>query len=532
MIVLGIEGTAHTVGCGILDGNRILASVSSTYSPTKGGIHPREAAVHHSENVVPVIKKSLDKAGISIEDVDLIAFSMGPGLGPCLRVVATAARTLSLRHKIPLVGVNHPLGHIEIGRMLSGAYDPVMLYVSGGNTQIIAHMQGRYRVFGETIDIGLGNMLDKIARDFGYPFPGGPKIEALASSGSKLLDLPYSVMGMDTSFSGIYTAAKRHKELGESDEDVCYSIQETAFAMLVEVTERALDYLGKSEILLAGGVARNKRLREMIAMMSQENGCEPYLTDPEYCMDNGAMIARAGQLMYENGQRQEIADTAVVQNYRIDEVEAGWVDSESRPRQMQGAEAVIRKTMYVGREAISKTRVRKGYRDSRLDSRIRSSRLRNEVSIALRMHEIGIDTPTIYSLRSDSARIIMQRIDGISLRDALASMDDPQAVMHNLGELVARMHSNLIAHGDLTTSNMIVDRSGRMYFIDASMGTYPAEMEGLSQDLFLLKESLASMHGDLPSLWRHFLDSYRTNIRFADEVLCNLKTIEARRRYV
>ena len=532
MIVLGIEGTAHTVGCGILDDGRILSSVSSTYSPPKGGIHPREAAVHHAENVVPVIQGSLAKAGISIEDVDLIAFSMGPGLGPCLRVVATAARTISLRHKIPLLGVNHPLGHIEIGRMLSGADDPVMLYVSGGNTQVIAHMQGRYRVFGETIDIGLGNMLDKIARDFGYPFPGGPKIEALASSGNKLLDLPYSVMGMDTSFSGIYTAAKRHKELGESDQDVCYSIQETAFAMLVEVTERALDYLGKSEILLAGGVAKNKRLREMITRMSHENGCNSYLTDPEYCMDNGAMIARAGQLMYESGQRQLLEDTAVIQNYRIDEVEAGWVRSASRPVPMQGAEAVIRKTMYVGREAISKSRIRKGYRDSRLDLRIRSSRLRNEVSIALRMHEIGIDTPTIYSLRPNSSRIIMQRLKGTSLRDALVSMNEPQRVMHKLGELVAKMHSNMIAHGDLTTSNMIVDMSGKIYFIDASMGTYPAEMEQLAQDLFLLKESLASMHGDQPTLWHHFLDSYRAKMKSADDVLSNLKAIEARRRYV
>ena len=147
VIVLGIEGTAHTVGCGILDDGRILSSVSSTYSPPKGGIHPREAAVHHAENVVPVIQGSLAKAGISIEDLDLIAFSMGPGLGPCLRVVATAARTISLRHKIPLLGVNHPLGHIEIGRMLSGADDPVMLYVSGGNTQVIAHMHGPVSCF-------------------------------------------------------------------------------------------------------------------------------------------------------------------------------------------------------------------------------------------------------------------------------------------------------------------------------------------------------------------------------------------------
>jgi N6-L-threonylcarbamoyladenine synthase/protein kinase Bud32 len=532
VIVLGIEGTAHTVGCGILDGKRILSSVSSTYSPPRGGIHPREAAVHHAEKIVPVIQESLGKAGISIEDVDLIAFSMGPGLGPCLRVAATAARALALRHRIPLLGVNHPLGHIEIGRMLSGADDPVMLYVSGGNTQVIAHMQGRYRVFGETVDIGLGNMLDKIARDFGYPFPGGPKIESLAASGHKLLDLPYSVMGMDTSFSGIYTAAKRYRELGETDEDVCFSIQETAFAMLVEVTERALDYLGKSEILLAGGVAKNKRLRDMISRMSEENGCTSYLTDPEYCMDNGAMIARAGQLMYESGQRQSLEQTSVNQNFRIDQVESRWVNSENRPLPMKGAEALIRRSIYIDRKAITKTRIGKGYRDPRLDARIRSSRLRNEASIALRIHEIGIDTPTIYSLRPDSRRIIMQRLDGISLRDAIISGVDGKGMMEDLGALVAKMHSNMISHGDLTTSNMMVDRNGRIYFIDGSMGSYPAEKEALAQDLFLLKESLSSMHGDQPSLWNHFIGAYRDRVVFAGEIVSILRAIEARRRYV
>ena len=227
----------------------------------------------------------MNESSLSIKDVDLIAFSMGPGLGPSLRVVATAARSLSIKYSIPIIGVNHPMGHIEIGRFVSGAYDPVMLYVSGGNTQVIAHMDGRYRVFGETIDIGLGNMLDKFARDIGIPFPGGPVIEKLALSGEKLIDLPYSVKGMNTSFSGIYTAAKNALSKGARKEDVCFSIQETAFAMLVEVTERALDYLGKKEILLAGGVAMNKRLRSMFKMMGHpETECQyPWRIYLAYC---------------------------------------------------------------------------------------------------------------------------------------------------------------------------------------------------------------------------------------------------------
>jgi len=532
VIVLGIEGTAHTIGAGIVDGNRVLSSETSTYLPAKGGIHPREAAIHHAEFVAPVIQKALDGAGITMRNVDLVAFSIGPGLGPCLRVAATAARTLSLRHKIPIIGVNHPLGHIEIGRMLSGAQDPVMLYVSGGNTQVIAHMQGRYRVFGETIDIGLGNMLDKIARDLGFPFPGGPRIEILAASGRKLLDLPYSVMGMDTSFSGIYTAAKRYLELGESVEDICFSMQETAFAMLVEVTERALDYLGKSEVLLAGGVARNTRLREMISSMSEENGCQAYLTNPEYCMDNGAMIARAGQLMYESGQRQKMEDTAVIQSYRIDQVEADWVDSVSRPRPMQGAEAIISRSRYFGRDAVMKKRIGKGYRNPGLDFRIRTTRLRNEVSVACRLHELGVDTPVIYSVRPEAGEIIMARLNGKSLRDAILSGDGSISMIDSLGLIVAAMHSNLVAHGDLTTSNLMVDKQGRIYFIDASMGSFPAETEALSQDLFLLKESLSSMHGDRPGLWQTFLESYRKSLPGSDKIISTLRTIEARRRYV
>ncbi|MGC8609079.1 MAG: KEOPS complex N(6)-L-threonylcarbamoyladenine synthase Kae1, partial [Thermoplasmata archaeon] len=255
MIVLGLEGTAHTISCGIVSEDRILSNVSSMYVPENGGIHPREAAEHHAEHVASVIRESLKMAGVSPTDLDVISFSMGPGLGPSLRVTATAARTLALKLKKPIIGVNHPLGHIEIGRRVTGAYDPIMLYVSGGNTQAIAHINGRYRVLGETLDIGIGNMLDKFARLSGINFPGGPKIEVMAEKGKNLLDLPYSVKGMDTSFSGILTAAKRYLETGYDINDICYSIQETAFSMLIEVIERAVYVSGKSEILLAGGVA-------------------------------------------------------------------------------------------------------------------------------------------------------------------------------------------------------------------------------------------------------------------------------------
>src|SRR5512139_2003375 len=163
MLALGIEGTAHTVGVGIVDESaNILANEIRMYKPETGGIHPREAANHHAEHVVPLVQKALEVAGIQAKDLDLITFSQGPGLGPCLRTVATAARALSLTLDKPIIGVNHCIAHLEIGRGKTPAQDPVLLYASGGNTQVIAFANGRYRIFGETLDIGIGNMLDKL----------------------------------------------------------------------------------------------------------------------------------------------------------------------------------------------------------------------------------------------------------------------------------------------------------------------------------------------------------------------------------
>ncbi|HEY6148143.1 MAG TPA: KEOPS complex N(6)-L-threonylcarbamoyladenine synthase Kae1, partial [Thermoanaerobaculia bacterium] len=258
MLALGIEGTAHTAGVGIVDETcRVLANVYDMVRPEKGGIHPREAANHHAEVVVPLIRKAADLAGIDLADLDLVAFSQGPGLGPCLRTVATAGRALALSLDAPIVGVNHCVAHLEIGRAVNGCEDPVLLYVSGGNTQVIGFARGRYRVFGETLDIGIGNMLDKFAREAGHGFPGGPLIERAAKESSTLLPLPYSVKGMDVAFSGLLTAALHRLKKGDRFEDLAFSLQETAFAMLCEVTERAMAHLENDEVLLGGGVARN-----------------------------------------------------------------------------------------------------------------------------------------------------------------------------------------------------------------------------------------------------------------------------------
>lgn len=322
MICLGIEGTAEKLGAGIASSDGEIFANVSRHMKLTAGIHPREAAQHHADNLDIVIKNALEKAGMSLDDIEVVAFSQGPGLGPCLRVVAVAARTISLMKRIPLMGVNHCIAHIEIGRLLTGTKDPITLYVSGGNTQVIAFEDGKYRVFGETLDIAIGNCIDQFARHLNLGNPGGPVVEKMALSGS-YISLPYTVKGMDLSFSGLLTAsieaAKRN-----SVEDVSYSLQETAFSMLVEVTERALAYAEKNEVLLVGGVGINSRLQEMLLLMAEEHGAGFFVPERQYLSDNGAMIAWLGVLMHGAGIEHKLEDTGVRQKFRTDEVEAKW----------------------------------------------------------------------------------------------------------------------------------------------------------------------------------------------------------------
>lgn len=326
MICLGIEGTAHTIGVGIVDQDcNVLANLTKMIDGSKGGIHPREAANHHAENIVPLMDRAVEQAGISFKDVGLVAFSQGPGLGPCLRTAATAARALSLSLGVDLVGVNHCVAHLEIGRKVTGCDDPTLLYASGGNTQVIAYSGGRYRVFGETLDIGIGNMIDKFGRSVGMPFPAGPHLEKRAREGRRLLELPYSVKGMDVAFSGILTAALQLHRDKELLEDLCHSIQETCFAMLVEVTERAMAHVEKDQVLLGGGVVQNKRLQEMVRIMAEERRATMYVPPGSLCVDNGAMIAWTGVVMHDAGISTEMTDSAVRQRFRTDEVDLPWM---------------------------------------------------------------------------------------------------------------------------------------------------------------------------------------------------------------
>jgi universal protein Kae1 len=328
---LGVESTADDFGVGILTFNgEILANASSDYVPEEGGIHPREAARHHAEVADMVLREALSKAGIKPRDLALIAFSQGPGLGPCLRTGATVARALAAYLNVPLVGVNHSVAHIEIGKLKTGAQDPVTLYVSGGNTLVSAFDSGRYRIFGETLDIALGNCLDVFAREAGLKhkqgMPLGAALEKLAADGEKLISLPYIVKGMDISLSGLLTAATTLLRKGECRlEDLCYSLQENAFSMVTEVTERALAHTEKKEALLTGGVAANRRLQSMLSVIAEEHDARFNVVPREFATDNGAMIAWTGVLAYTHGAVTPVKESFVKLRWRLDRMEVPWV---------------------------------------------------------------------------------------------------------------------------------------------------------------------------------------------------------------
>jgi universal protein Kae1 len=328
---LGIESTADDFGVGIcsFDGE-IVANVISAYLPLEGGIHPREAARHHAEVASKVLEEAFLRSEVRSRDLSVIAFSQGPGLGPCLRTGGTVARALASYLGIPLVGVNHCVAHIEIGKLKTGVGDPLTLYVSGGNTIVAAFDSGRYRVFGETLDIALGNCLDVFAREAGLrqdkDMPFGAVIERLAVSGKKLISLPYTVKGMDMSLSGLLTAAVNLLKVGECKlEDLCYSLQETAFSMVAEVTERALAHTEKEEVLLTGGVAANRRLQSMIKTIADEHDAKFNAVPGEFAVDNGAMIAWTGVLACTHGLVTPIDQSFVKLRWRLEEVEIPWM---------------------------------------------------------------------------------------------------------------------------------------------------------------------------------------------------------------
>ncbi|MCX6699602.1 MAG: bifunctional N(6)-L-threonylcarbamoyladenine synthase/serine/threonine protein kinase [Methanomicrobiales archaeon] len=521
--VLGIEGTAWNLSAAVFD-TSLRALCSRPYKPVQGGIHPREAAQHHASEMGSVISRVLSDFG-DTSCIEGVAFSIGPGLGPCLRTVATASRSLSMALGVPLVGVNHCVAHVEIGRYATGCNDPVTLYASGANTQVIGYLKSRYRIFGETLDIGLGNALDKFARSKGLPHPGGPIIEELAGKGDYIA-LPYTVKGMDLAFSGLVSAAKECKG---PIEDVCNGLQETAFAMCAEVTERALAHSGKDEVLLVGGVGANRRLRDMLQVMAEERGATFYVPDSGFLGDNGAMIAYTGRVMLEHGVSTPLATSHVNPSFRVDQVDVAWRAGEMPPSVPAhqvgrttaiGAEAVVT----IGLHEVCKERGGKRYRSPGLDRQLIRERTRMEARLISMARRAGVPTPVIRDITDNS--ILMEKIEGPMLKECL----EPHLVC-DAGRMIGRLHRAGIIHGDLTTSNILV-RGGRCVLIDFGLAQVSSEVEPRGVDIHVFFQTLESMVENHEALRACFIEGYSGEFDHAGEVVGREQEILQRGRYL
>ncbi|WEL18708.1 Bifunctional N6-L-threonylcarbamoyladenine synthase / protein kinase Bud32 [Halorhabdus sp. SVX81] len=536
--ILGIEGTAWAASAAVYDVEADDVTIETdAYEPDSGGIHPQEAAEHMREAIPQVVERALDiareqaaEAGKDSDEspVDAVAFSRGPGLGPCLRIVATAARALAQRLDVPLVGVNHMVAHLEIGRHRSGFSAPVCLNASGANAHILGYRNGRYRVLGETMDTGVGNAIDKFTRHLGWSHPGGPKVEKRAKDG-EYIDLPYVVKGMDFSFSGIMSAAKQAIDDGAAVEDVCYSLQENIFAMLTEVAERALSLSDADELVLGGGVGQNDRLREMLGAMCDQRGADFYAPEPRFLRDNAGMIAVLGAKMYDAGDTIAVEDSRVRPDFRPDEVDVTWrsgeaVGSWTRSKDddaVQGAEATV--TVEDGR--VRKERQPRTYRHPTLDERLRTERTREEARLTSEARRVGVPTPVVHDVDPQEGVLVFERVGERDLREAL-TLDR----VRDVGRHLATIHDAGFVHGDPTTRNVRVSED-RTHLIDFGLGYYTGHAEDHAMDLHVFGQSLAGTADDAETLQEAAEDVYRDASGRGDAVLDRLREIEGRGRY-
>ncbi|MBI2671842.1 tRNA (adenosine(37)-N6)-threonylcarbamoyltransferase complex transferase subunit TsaD [Candidatus Woesearchaeota archaeon] len=308
-----------TLGVGICTRKKeIIADVRDMYTSETEGIIPVKAAQHHKNVAEKIIKKALEEA--KFPKIDLVAFSRSPGLPPSLHETKKIAEALAKELNVPLIGINHISAHLSSAHFHTEVKDPVYLFVSGANTQILVLENNKFHQVGESLDIAIGNALDKFGREIGLGFPAGPKIEQLALNG-KYVEIPYIVKGMDLSFSGIVTHLTQLYKKGYKKEDLCYSFQETCFAMLTEVAERALAHCNKKELVIIGGVAANKRLNEMLEKMCNARKARFYSVPLKYSGDHGLMIAYQGLLEYPTTKKIK---TDVNPYERIEEVDVTW----------------------------------------------------------------------------------------------------------------------------------------------------------------------------------------------------------------
>jgi len=530
--VLGIEGTAWAGSAALYDARTGQVDIETeAYLPESGGIHPREAAEHMADHLPDVVESMLQRAREEADrepPVDAVAFSRGPGLGPCLRLTGTTARALAQRLDVPLVGVNHMVAHLEIGRHQSGFESPVCLNASGANAHVLGYRAGKYRVLGETMDTGVGNAVDKFTRHVGWSHPGGPKVEQAAKDG-EYVDLPYVVKGMDFSFSGIMSAAKAAYDDGVPVEDVCHGLQENVFAMLTEVSERALSLTDAEELVLGGGVGQNERLQEMLGSMCEQRGADFFVPDNRFLRDNAGMIAVLGAKMYEVGDTLPIEESGIDSNFRPDGVQVTWRSGDERPvqvgqeRTVKGAEATV--SIEDGR--VVKRRHSREYRHPQLDERLRRERTRQEARLTSEARRVGVPTPVVRDVDIARATLVFQRVGERDLRDALTE-DRVRTVARHL----AGIHSAGFVHGDPTTRNVRVgDDAGntQVFLIDFGLGYYTRDAEDHAMDLHVLSQSLAGTTDSSDALMGAVESAY-SEIG-TDVVLDQLREIEGRGRY-
>ncbi len=523
--VLGIEGTAWAASAAVYEGSTDDIRIeTAAYQPESGGIHPREAAEHMRTAIPEVIDRALDTAD---GPIDAVAFSRGPGLGPCLRIVGTAARTLAGHLDVPLVGVNHMIAHLEIGRQRSGFEAPICLNASGANAHVLGFKNGRYRVLGETMDTGVGNAIDKFTRHVGWSHPGGPKVERAAQDGD-YVELPYVVKGMDFSFSGIMSAAKERVDEGVPVEDVSYALQENIFGMLTEVAERALSVTGRDELVLGGGVGQNARLRAMLEEMAHDRGADFYAPEPRLLRDNAGMIAALGATMYEAGATIPIAESSIDPDFRPDQVPIPWREGEPEPSgsdsaAFAGAEAVVE---FDG-DVVHKRRLPKAYRHPQLDERLRRERTVQEARLTNEARQVGVPTPIIRDVDLAEATIEFERVGEWDLRDVLTP-----ARVAEVGSHLATIHDAGFVHGDPTVRNVRVreiESGPETVLIDFGLGYATDDVEDHAMDLHVFEQSLAGTASNPEELAAAAEEQYTAVGERA--VIDRLREIEGRGRY-
>lgn len=304
--ILAIESSCDETACSIIDENlNVLSSVVTTQIDVHarfGGVIPEVASRMHVEQISTIVKTAIDKSGITMEDIDVIAYTVGPGLIGSLHVGGIAAKTLAFFYDKPLIGVHHLKGHIFINEMIKPLQYPMMsLVVSGGHTELVyIENDENFKIIGTTLDDAIGEAYDKVARVIHEAYPGGPVIDRLAKEGKPHYQLPTpKVDGLNFSFSGLKNAvsqlAKKEEKLGNEldHNDLAYAFQETALNSLIKKTKLAVEQYPVKSIVIAGGVAANSRLRQLMS----ENFSDYDLILPplKYCTDNALMIACAAR---------------------------------------------------------------------------------------------------------------------------------------------------------------------------------------------------------------------------------------------